>query len=196
MRRKVMLAAAVLATVMTAGYNGGPSRAAYATFAPVKGYITAYTWFDNTPVGSPEISHQVLHRTAGGVGTYADPVTIAVGHSLATGQDVLDFPAGTRIYLPDVRRYFIVEDTCGDGVAPEQGPCHSGAAAHGASFWVDMWIGGQGQAASFTQSCTIQVTGLRAAVFAPASNYVVAPGNGVIHDGKCDSGYGTQLLTW
>src|SRR6478735_2193221 len=93
-------------------------------------YITAYTWYDNTPEGSPDISHPVLHRKAGGTGSYADPVTIAVGHSLATGRDVLDFPAGTRIYLPHVRRYFIVEDTCGDGPTPEAGPCHATASTH------------------------------------------------------------------
>ena len=109
-------------------------------------YLTAYTWFDNTPEGSPDISNPVKHKKAGGAGTYADPVTIAVGHSLETGKDVLDFPAGTLIYLPDVRRYFIVEDTCGDGPAPEDGPCHSGASEHGgASIWLDMWIGGEGE---------------------------------------------------
>lgn len=159
-------------------------------------YITAYTWYDNTPEGSPDISHPVLHRKAGGTGSYADPVTIAVGHSLATGRDVLDFPAGTRIYLPDVRRYFIVEDTCGDGPTPEAGPCHATASTHrGAARWVDIWIGGQGAGESFTKRCADQVTGVRVAVFNPAANLVVAPGAGIIHDGKCDSGYGNQLFT-
>ncbi len=109
-------------------------------------YTTAYTWFDNTPAGSASISHPVLHKSAGGTGTFEDPITIAVGHSLATGQDVLDFPAGTRIYLPDVRRYFIVEDTCGDGNDPQGGPCHQGTNADGtnSTIWIDMWIGGAG----------------------------------------------------
>lgn len=54
-------------------------------------------------------------------------MTIAVGHSRKSGQDVLDIPAGTRIDHPDVRRYFIVEDTCGDGPKPEEGrPCRHG----------------------------------------------------------------------
>ena len=34
-------------------------------------YTTAYTWYDNTPVGSTTISHPVLHKTAGGTGTYS-----------------------------------------------------------------------------------------------------------------------------
>src|SRR5512135_1310636 len=38
-------------------------------------YTTGYTWFDNTPPGSGEISHPVLHAKAGGTGTYADPIT-------------------------------------------------------------------------------------------------------------------------
>ena len=159
-------------------------------------YTTAYTWHDNTPAGSATISHPILHKTAGGTGTYDDPVTIAVGHSLATGQDVLDFPAGTRIYLPDVRRYFIVEDTCGDGNDPQGGPCHQGVNANGtnSTIWIDMWIGGQSMSADGSNNCASTVTGVKTAVFNPASNYAVAPGAGVIHDGKCDAGYGNALV--
>ncbi|MFF2344590.1 hypothetical protein [Pseudarthrobacter sp. NPDC058119] len=159
-------------------------------------YTTAYTWFDNTPAGSATISHPVLHQSAGGTGTFEDPITIAVGHSLASGHDVLDFPAGTRIYLPDVRRYFIVEDTCGDGNEPQSGPCHQGANANGtnSTIWIDMWIGGQGASAGAADDCASRVTNVNTAVFNPASNYAVAPGAGVIHDGKCDAGYGNALV--
>ncbi|MEV7634965.1 hypothetical protein AB0N71_02175 [Pseudarthrobacter enclensis] len=159
-------------------------------------YTTAYTWHDNTPAGSATISHPVLHKTAGGTGTFEDPLTIAVGHSLATGEDVLDVPAGTRIYIPSVRRYFIVEDTCGDGNDPENGPCHQGTNANGtnSTIWIDMWIGGQSMSADGADSCASEVTGVKTAVFNPASNYAVAPGAGVIHDGKCDAGYGDALV--
>jgi len=159
-------------------------------------YTTAYTWYDNTPAGSASISHPVLHKSAGGTGTFEDPITIAVGHSLATGKDVLDFPAGTRIYLPDVRRYFIVEDTCGDGNDPQNGPCHQGVNANGtnSTIWIDMWIGGQGMSAGATDDCASKVTNVNTAVFNPAANYAVAPGAGVIHDGKCDAGYGNALV--
>ncbi|UKA53487.1 hypothetical protein LFT45_17445 [Arthrobacter sp. FW305-BF8] len=158
-------------------------------------YMTAYTWFDNTPAASPDISHPVLHREAGGTGTYEDPVTLAVGHSLETGKDVLDIPSGTRIYIPNVRRYFIVEDTCGDGPTPENGPCHSGAEKYGGSVWIDMWIGGEGESSSLARRCTGLVTGVRTAVFNPRADYAVASGKGVIHNGKCDAGYGDQLAT-
>ena len=55
-------------------------------------------------------------------------------------EDILDYPAGTRFYIPNVRRYFIVEDTCGDGDTPQNGPCHTGY-PKGTTAWVDMWIG-------------------------------------------------------
>jgi hypothetical protein len=159
-------------------------------------YTTAYTWHDNTPAGSATISHPILHKTAGGTGTYAAPITIAVGHSKATGQSVLDFPAGTRIYLPSVRRYFIVEDTCGDGNDPQGGPCHQGVNANGtnSTIWIDMWIGGASMSASGADNCAAKVTDVNTAVFDPASNYAVAPGAGVIHDGICDAGYGNALV--
>ncbi|WP_200947962.1 hypothetical protein [Arthrobacter sp. Soil763] len=159
-------------------------------------YTTAYTWYDNTPAGSATISHPILHKTAGGTGTYQDPITIAVGHSTATGKDVLDVPAGTRIYLPDVRRYFIVEDSCGDGDEPQGGPCHQGTNVNGtnSTIWIDMWIGGQSMSSDGADACASKVTNVRTAVFNPASDYAVAPGAGVIHDGKCDAGYGNTLL--
>lgn len=160
-------------------------------------YITAYTWHDNTPPGSPIISNPVLHRTAGGTGTYDDPITVAVGHSLETGEDVLDYPAGTRLYVPDVRRYFIVEDTCGNGDEPEKGPCHAGAEEFGdASVWLDLWIGGEDESEDFAHDCAREVTGVRTVVFDPADDYVVAEGEGVIRDGECDAGYGDDLIMW
>lgn len=157
-------------------------------------YVTAYTWFDNTPPGSATISHPVLHKAAGGAGTYADPVTIAVGHTRNTGQDVLDIPAGTRIYLPDVQRYFIVEDTCGDGPRPEEGPCHSGAQKYGnAGLWVDMWIGGKGESESLVRSCARKATGVHTAILNPRDDHPVASGRGVIHGGNCDVGHGNNI---
>jgi hypothetical protein len=195
MRRATLSAAGLIAVILVAiAIISTSSRAAGETLVG-NAYITAYSWQDNTPPGSPAISNPVLHKQAGGTGTYQDPVTIAVGHSTATGHDVLDFPAGTRIYLPDVRRYFIVEDTCGDGPTPQDGPCHTGARAQAnASMWIDMWIGGDGQDASFVSDCARKVTGVRSGVLNPASNFVVASGGGVIHDGICDSGYGNGIV--
>lgn len=197
----VAVAAGAAVAISTAVTRVPPSSKPASTETVVKTvYTTAYTWYDNTPPRSVAVDYPVLHKTAGGAGTYADPVTIAVGHSLATGKDVLDYPAGTRIYLPDVRRYFIVEDSCGDGNDPQDGPCHQGAnvAGSGSTIWLDLWIGGQGATPATMRSCASRITDgngkLHTAVFNPAPDYVVAPGVGVYHDGTCDVGYGNALV--
>jgi 3D (Asp-Asp-Asp) domain-containing protein len=196
MRWKAVLAGGVLSSVLTAAACGGPPPLEPGEEVVPKVFVTGYSWYDNTPEGSPIISHPVLHKTAGGTGTYEDPVTIAVGHSRETGESVLDIPAGTRIYLPDVRRYFIVEDTCGDGPTPQDGPCHSGSEDYdGASLWIDMWVGGEGESAPFVHRCITEATGVQPAVLNPGENYAVSPGKGVLHDGKCDTGYGSELVS-
>jgi hypothetical protein len=92
----------------------------------IQAYTTGYDYWDNTPAGSAIISDPILHKRAGGTGTYADPITLAVGHSIIGGKDILDYPAGTKFYIPNLRRYFIVEDTCGDGPSPQTEECHIG----------------------------------------------------------------------
>lgn len=139
MIKQLVVSGAVLAAVVlpfTASASAPVSKS-------IPSYTTAYDYWDNTPPGSAAISDPVLHHTAGGSGTYANPVTVAVGHSLATGHDVLDYRKGTRFYVPNVRRYFIVEDTCGDGPKPQNGPCHrldtpGNRAPRGAKLWVDL----------------------------------------------------------
>ena len=54
-------------------------------------FITGYTFYSNTPAKSAVVSHPVIHDVAGGVGTWADPTTMAVGHSMAGGRSRLDF---------------------------------------------------------------------------------------------------------
>lgn len=157
-------------------------------------YTTGYTWFDNTPAGSALISNPVLHRFAGGTGTFDDPITVAVGHSLATGADVLDYPAGTRFYLPHVRRYFIVEDTCGDGPAPQNGACHSVATApRGATTWLDVYIGGgSGDSRSAVQACAGKITDadqqLHPVLIHPDPDYLVVTGP-LFQHGHCTALY-------
>ncbi|WP_337061973.1 hypothetical protein [Kineococcus sp. G2] len=180
------------------GPAGGGTRAGETVIDTV--YTTGYTWYDNTPPGSSVISHPVVHEVAGGTGSYDDPVTLAVGHDLSSGLDVLDLPAGTRVYVPHVRRYFVVEDTCGDGPAPQDGPCHQGRDVDGtgSTLWLDLWLGGQGGAAADVQACARTVTSsggaLHRVVVDPRPDYVVAAGGGVFHDGRCDAGHGDELV--
>lgn len=144
-------------------------------------YVTTYSWQDNTPAGSPEINHPVLHSSAGGAGTWADPLTLAVGHSLTTGVDQLDYPAGTRVYVPapDGAQgvYAVVEDTCGDGTSPQDGPCHDLAQAPpGVSTWVDLWVGGEGQPKHVVDACMSRWSTARQIVVDPRPDLPVLSG--------------------
>jgi 3D (Asp-Asp-Asp) domain-containing protein len=69
------------------------------------GAITYYAARDNDPPGSREIAYPgTFHSQAGGTGSFGDPLTFAA----AAGQ----FKPGTRVYVPQVKRYFVLEDTC------------------------------------------------------------------------------------
>lgn len=145
------------------------------TVTSIRAFITGYSYFDNTPPGSARISHPVLHSVAGGRGTYDDPITVAVGHVREGGVSVLDWPAGTRFYVPNLRRYLIVEDTCGDGERPQDGPCHTGYPA-GSTTWLDVWIGGEGGTQAGAERCMRKITGVWDVIVDPGPGYPVAPG--------------------
>ena len=142
-------------------------------------YFTGYGWPDNTPP-SAAISDGVIHSKAGGTGTYTDPITLAVGHSIISGKDILDYPKGTKFYVPSFRKYLIVEDTCGDGNSPQNGPCHTG---YKGNVWLDVWVGGEGANVSSVLSCESKITGVHTVIQNPASNYVVT--TGPIFNGVC-----------
>jgi 3D (Asp-Asp-Asp) domain-containing protein len=75
------------------------------------GPITFYGAADNDPPGSRQIAFpNVMHGQAGGTGTFADPITFAAQQGR--------FAPGTKIYVPDVQRYFVLEDTCADCAGP------------------------------------------------------------------------------
>lgn len=136
-------------------------------------YLTGYTYWDNTPPGSAEIARPVLRQRAGGTGTFANPITIAVGHSIVNGRQTLDYPEGTRFYLPRLRKYAIVEDVCGDGPNPQGGPCHTG---HNGHPWLDIWIGGKGVSAAESDSCARRITAVQSAIINPPRGLPVHEG--------------------
>jgi len=134
-------------------------------------FITGYTYYDNTPPNSKVVSHPQIHELAGGKGTHADPVTMAVGHSNASGKNVLDFPAGTRFYMPYLAKYFIVEDTCGDGPNPENGPCHK--KPDSGHYWLDVWVDGKGLGVDKANNCARELTGIHTVYREPPDNFKV-----------------------
>src|SRR6187399_1003059 len=119
---KRIIAVVILAVMVAVLGFAGPAQAAeYTHYA----YLTGYTYWDNTPPGTAAISHPVIHTQAARTGTFNDPITLAVGHSMASGNDVIDIAPGVKFYMVSLQKYFIVEDTCGDGPHPENGPCHT-----------------------------------------------------------------------
>lgn len=136
-------------------------------------YITGYSYWDNTPRGSTAIARPVIHRRAGGTGTYRNPVTIAVGHVIEGSRQTLDYPAGTRFYLPRLQRYAIVEDVCGDGNAPQNGPCHSG---YRGNPWLDIYIDGRRAGAEAATACAYRLTGLQQIIINSRRGYPVNAG--------------------
>ncbi len=171
-----------------------PTSTKSATASPrvIKAYLTGYSYFDNTPPGSSTISNPIVHHTAGGTGTFSDPITVAVGHSIVNGNDRLDWPAGTRFYVPDLRRYFIAEDTCGDGSTPQSGPCHVGF-PEPATTWLDLWIGGAGGTNAGANSCMDAITNVWNVVVNPADGYIVDSG-AIYGKNGCTKQYGNTLV--
>jgi hypothetical protein len=89
--------------------------------------VTFYGAYDNDPKGSTDISNPVLHQKAGGVGTFADPLTFAS----PTGSG--EYAIGAKIYVPLVQKYYIREDTCAVSWTAPNG---CGAVSH-----VDLYVG-------------------------------------------------------
>jgi hypothetical protein len=164
--------------------NGGAEQT-------VQAYMTGYSVFDNTPPGSPDISHPILHQTAGGTGTFDDPITVAVGHSFIDGQDVMDWPAGTKFYGPNLRRYLIAEDTCGDGSTPQNGPCHVGFPSP-ATTWLDIWIDGEGGSSQGADDCMDSITAVWDVLANPQPNYPVVA-ESVDHGEGCTEQFGNAV---
>jgi hypothetical protein len=152
-------------------------------------YTTGYGWPDNTPAGAA-ISDSVIHTLAGGTGTYQDPITVAVGHTITGGKDILDYKAGTLFYVPNLRKYFIAEDTCGDGNTPQNGPCHTGYQGH---VWIDLWVGGQGGNKSAVLGCEDTITDLHLVILNPSANYQVVPGP--VFGTSCAQQFGDTVMS-
>ncbi len=125
-------------------------------------FVVYLTGYSSTP-DTAQVSHPVVHRNAGGTGTFSDPITLAVGRNSQGGQDILDFPAGTRFYIRNLRKYAIVEDTC---TAPT---CHSG---YQGAPWLDIYIG----AKDTSQQCANSLRDFQTIIMTPRSGYPVIVG--------------------
>jgi hypothetical protein len=158
MRRLLFLAAAISLASCTP--SNGPQLPTVGSSAPdscyvtkqnpttVKARITFYGWPDNTPPGN-QISHPIIHRHAGGDGTYCNPTTFAT--ESANNKRI---PYGIKIYVPFLKQYFIREDLCAASGPP------TGSGSNGCyKLWFDLWIGGTAKSeAGDVVSCELMLT--------------------------------------
>lgn len=143
-------------------------------------YLTGYSYWDNTPPSTVDISHPIRHRFAGGMGTYSNPITLAVGHQIIDGEDILDIPPGTLFYLPRLRKYAMVEDTCGDGPNPQEIACHIGK---NGLIWLDIYVDGISVEQVASDACMQDITGIQPVVMDPGPNMSVVVGP--VTEGGC-----------
>ena len=96
--------------------------------------VTFYGWADNSPPGAG-IRYPSIHTKAGGVGTYDDPVTFAT--------DATEWAPGTRLYVPLIEKYVVMEDSCTQCVTDWKiGKAH-----------IDVWMNSTASYSSALLSC-------------------------------------------
>lgn len=132
--------------------------------------VSAESWLDNTPPGPVSNDNPVLHDTAGGQGTYADPITV----SLPQGANAT-YPPGTRFYLSTLQRYVIVEDYGGAPPPP------------GTTTAFSIWIDGRDGPPAAVEDCesTVTANGVLPAQSNPPQNLPVIPGP-IFANHKCN----------
>lgn len=122
-------------------------------------FTTGYTFWDNTPPGSAQIARPQIHDRAGGTGTWRDPITVAI----QSGR----FAFGTRFYLPELKKYFIVEDLCG--------ACYDGR--NGGSYTLDLWVDGSHLTSGGAAGCASRITRVQPAIEGPRPDLPVDRGS-------------------
>jgi hypothetical protein len=177
LRAGVMAVVAVVIGMLAMAVAAATSSSAAET--TTTSFVTGYSYYDNSPPGNV-ISNPVLHQGASGVGTYADPITVAVG--IVNGAPMIT--SGTRFYIPNLRRYFMVEDTCA--------ACATNVPS-GAAFWIDVWVDGSTTTTSAANSCMNAITGNWKVIQNPSSNYVVVSG-ALSKASGCAAQYGNTTL--
>ncbi len=143
MTRRAFVLVVTLFLALTSALIGAGTASA-ATTQPT--FLTFYGWWDNTPPGG-DIAYPQIHDTAGGKGSYADPITFA------TSSDELK--PGTKVWVPRVKKYFIMEDGC-DECSDDwnsEGPNGGPGLRH-----IDLWLGGKGGSAFDAIDCEDALT--------------------------------------
>ena len=128
-----ILAAAAAAALPAALLTAQPAAASARTRTA---YVTFYGWPDNTPPDSAAIAYPrkdgfpAVHNHAnkhGERGTWWAPLTLATSPR--------EIPVGTRVYIPYLRKYGVMEDQCAECVRQWN---------RSRRWHVDVWVGGKG----------------------------------------------------
>jgi F5/8 type C domain/Ricin-type beta-trefoil lectin domain len=147
MSRRALAAVTAAAFIVMISAFGGLLRGTSAFAAETQQtFLTFYGWYDNTPPGA-DISYPQIHQTAGGTGTYADPITFATATA--------ELKPGTRVWVPRVRKYFIMEDGCEECTADWSGHGPNGGPK---LRHIDLWLGGKGGNAFDAINCEDALT--------------------------------------
>jgi hypothetical protein len=196
-----MMAALLTATAEAATSKKKAANATAAATIPtgkdatfVLDSMTFYGYFDNSPPGTA-IAHPVLHAHAGGVGTFADPITFAVAPEVQK-----NVPPGTIMYIPSLQKYFIMEDDCtdsGPGGVAVQGQGCDGELLSGINEF-DLWIDGDpktnatdnpgagtGNTDKNMTSCEDKLTTSKVTVIMNASDGKTVDTTPMLVNGKC-----------
>jgi hypothetical protein len=167
-----LTAACALLLALVAGCaRSAPAPAAAPSPSPtptqLTAYLDAFSWQDNNPPNSNLIGDPSLNHSAGGQGTFTDPITV-----VASDAGTVPHALGTIFYLPTILRYVIVRET---GAPP--GP--PGTALH-----LIVWIDGRTGTAAQSSACESAITGTVAVVINPAQNLPVL-GGPILANGTC-----------
>ena len=133
------------------------------------------TWYgakDNCPPGG-SIAYPTVHTVAGGKGTYNDPITFA-------GVKEREAP-GTIYYIPQWRKYFIMEDECEE--------CVDEWKKDKKDFHIDLWMGPDTcTPGPYLIECENALTGQHDVTMNPSAHLAVDPvaifdANRTVHGG-------------
>ena len=151
MKRRALAATVAAAAVVLVSAVTGLLGGAFAQAATTQQtFLTFYGWYDNTPPGNG-IAYPKIHSGAGGKGTFSDPITFATERS--------ELAPGTKVWVPRVRKYFIMEDGCDECTADwkSHGPNGGPGLRH-----IDLWLGGKGGNAFDAINCEDALTNYNA----------------------------------
>lgn len=130
--------------------------------------ITFYGASDNDPPGSTDIAYpNSRHGSAGGTGSYGDPITLAT--------DPRELPAGSIVYVPSLRKYFVMEDDCEECINEWQTSRHP---------HLDLWMSATGGADLLACEEALTPTGLTPVEVNPGLDRPVDP-RPLFEAGRC-----------